>query len=109
MEPNNIQAYQCNICKKLFLPPKTICSTCKNTETTKISLSGHGKVMTSTVVHIPPNYSRKDPPYTVILVKLDEGIPVMGQLHNSSVESLIGTNVSLKKINEDGIYLFDLA
>ena len=109
MELNNIQAYQCNTCKQLFLPPKTICSACKNTEITKISLSGDGKVMTSTVVHIPPNYSKKDPPYTVILVKLDEGIPVMGQLNNSSVQSLIGTNVSLNRINADGIYLFDLA
>ena len=109
MELNNIQAYQCNTCKQLFLPPKAICSACKNTETTKVSLSGHGKIMTSTVVHIPPNYSKKEPPYTVILVKLDEGIPVMGQLNDSSTQVLIGTTVSLKKINEDGIYLFDVA
>ena len=108
MEPNNIQAYQCNTCKQLFLPPKTICSACRNTETTKVTLSGHGKIMTSTVVHIPPNYSKKTPPYTVILVKLDEGIPVMGQLNDSSAQALIGTAVSLKEINEDGIYLFDV-
>jgi len=108
MDPSNIVAYKCNTCEQLFLPPKTICSACKNTEATKVKLSGHGKIMTSTVVHIPPNYSKKEPPYTVILVELNEGIPVMGQLNDSSAQALIDTAVTLKEINEDGIYLFDV-
>ena len=108
MKPSNIDAYKCNTCEQLFLSPPIICSACKKIETTKITLSGHGKIMTSTVVHIPPSYSKKEPPYTVILVKLNEGIPVIGQLIHSSAQALIGTAVSLKEINEDGIYLFDL-
>ncbi len=108
MDPSNIVACKCNTCGQLFLPPITICSTCRNIETTKVKLSGNGKIKTSTVVHIPPNYTNIQAPYTIILVELDEGIPIMGQLENFSELPSIDTAVTLKEITEDGIYLFNM-
>ena len=46
-----------------------------------IELSGKGKIVTFTSVHIPPESRRGQAPYLVVMVELDEGPWIMGNLN----------------------------
>ena len=68
---------RCKKCGKLFCPPTADCANCGGNELDWIELSGRGRLLTYTVVRIPPISLAKDAPIAVGIVQLDEGPNVM--------------------------------
>jgi len=77
-----IMAAKCNKCGALHLPPKPVCTNCYSTDLKWVPMSGKGKLLTYTVIHVAPKQFEKLTPYPVGIVKLDEGPQLLGMLRN---------------------------
>lgn len=89
-----LSADMCVACKKLWHPHGHLCS-CGGTTFEKKILQGTGTVISFTYVTNPPTAYGGQAPYYIALIKLDEGICVMGQLTDVGDRSIcIGMRVS---------------
>ena len=95
----------CDNCDSKLFPPRDICPECGEEAKTLYNFSGRGEVYSYTTVYDPPSGYEEFTPYTVALVKLEEGPLVTAQLtdlDHGSVE--IGTPVEMvtRKLRQDG-------
>ena len=59
-----------------------------------VELSGRGKIVTYTVIHVVPTQFVDMAPYAVAIVELDEGVKITGQVRDAKPEELkIGMEV----------------
>jgi len=70
----------CPHCQAKIFPPRDICPECGEEAHTPLTLSGRGQVYSYTTVYQAPASHEEQAPYTVALVKLDEGPTVTAQL-----------------------------
>ena len=70
----------CDHCGEMIFPPRDICPACKKPAKTPHTLSGRGEVYTYSTVHSAPQGFEVYAPYTVALIKLEEGPMVTAQL-----------------------------
>ncbi len=75
-----LEAARCTGCGKVLYPARTICPECKNREFEPVTLSKRGTVVTSTVIHIPPDDFLFEAPYAVALVETPEKARLMAQV-----------------------------
>ncbi|HLF02223.1 MAG TPA: Zn-ribbon domain-containing OB-fold protein [Anaerolineales bacterium] len=95
----------CEHCGSKIFPPRDVCPDCAEEAKTLYQFSGNGEIYSYTVVHDAPEGYEEQAPYTVAIVKLDEGPLVTAQLtdvDNGKVE--IGQKVEMvtRKLREDG-------
>ena len=79
---------RCARCGALALPPKEFCPTCQQRQWETVALTGAGTVTSFTVIRIPPRGHAADAPYAVAVVKLDEGVSLLGRVVDIPLESL---------------------
>jgi uncharacterized OB-fold protein len=96
---------QCLDCSSYIFYPRIICPHCMSGQIEWKEVSGKGKVYSYTVARRPadPNFS-DDVPYVVALVELDEGVRMMTNIINTSVESVhceMEVEVVFEKVTED--------
>lgn len=101
-------AHQCGNCSRVYFPPRDICPDCHRESIGRMKemeLTGKGTIYSFTVIHdVPPAFKRQRP-YILALIKLDEGPMVTGQIVDSSPEEVeMGMKVHsvFRKIREDG-------
>ena len=76
---------RCQSCGALHLPPRSLCPACYNDELAWEQVSGRGKLVAFTTVHIAPTamieagYGRTNP-YCTGIVQLDEGPSISAQI-----------------------------
>ena len=70
----------CGHCDTKLFPPRDICPECGEGAKTLYTFSGKGEVYSYTTVFDPPAGFEETAPYTVAMVKLDEGPLVTAQL-----------------------------
>ena len=70
----------CPHCEAKLFPPRDICPECGQEAKTLYNFSGRGKVYSFTTVYEPPAGYEENAPYTVALVKLEEGPLITAQL-----------------------------
>jgi uncharacterized OB-fold protein len=95
----------CNDCGKKIFPPRDVCPYCAEPAQTPYQFSGRGEVYSHTTVYNPPAGYEEYAPYTVALVRLEEGPLVTAQLTDVEPEAVsIGQPVEMvtRKIREDG-------
>jgi hypothetical protein len=95
----------CPHCEAKLFPPRDVCPECGQEAKTLYSFSGRGEVYSYTTVYEPPAGYEESAPYTVALVKLEEGPLVTAQLtdlEEGKVE--IGTPVEMvtRRLRSDG-------
>ena len=73
-----IRGSKCAKCAALHLPPRPVCPECGGSEMTWADVSGDGVIRAFTVVHVPLSTMVGRSPYTVAVVKLDDGPSVSG-------------------------------
>lgn len=95
----------CRACGKPIFPPRDVCPHCTEAGQDPRSFSGKGEVYSfSTVYEAPAGYTEYQP-YTVALIKLEEGPLVSAQLtdvDNEEVQVGMPVEMVTRKIREQG-------
>jgi uncharacterized OB-fold protein len=82
---NNIQdgvfqAFKCVDCGMIIAPPSGSCYGCGSSKMEWTNVSGKGKLISFTVIHIAPDEFAEEAPYYVAIVELEEGTRVSSRL-----------------------------
>ena len=95
----------CPHCDAKIFPPRDICPECGQDAREHFHFSGRGKVYSYTTVYDAPAGYKENAPYTLALVRLEEGPMVTAQLTDIGSTPLeIGTPVEMvtRKLRSDG-------
>lgn len=95
----------CPHCESKIFPPRDICPDCGQEAKELYSFSGRGEVYSFTTVYDAPAGYEENAPYTVALIKLNEGPMVTAQLTDLEDRKVeIGTPVEMvtRKLRNDG-------
>jgi len=95
----------CPHCDAKLFPPRDVCPECGHEAKTLYNFSGRGEVYSYTTVYDPPAGFEENAPYTVALVKLEEGPMVTAQLTDLGDQPIeIGTPVEMvtRRLRQDG-------
>jgi uncharacterized OB-fold protein len=107
-ERYTLKGVKCGNCGRVLFPSRTLCPDCRHASVGKLSphpLAGAGKVESVTVVHQPPAGFELQSPYTLALIRLDDGPRVMAQVTDAKPgEVRAGARVRavFRRINEEG-------
>jgi uncharacterized OB-fold protein len=71
---------RCRRCRELCIPPKEYCPSCQLRDWEPVDLKGTGTITSYTVIRVPPRGRPADTPYAVAVVRLDEGVSLLGRL-----------------------------
>jgi uncharacterized OB-fold protein len=95
----------CPHCDVKIFPPRDVCPECGGEAKTLYTFSGRGEVYSYTTIYEAPAGYDETAPYTVALIKLDEGPMVTAQLTDVDEESVqIGMPVEMvtRRLRQDG-------
>ena len=106
----NQQRYQlvgeeCPSCNVRIFPPRDVCMECGAPAKELFTMTGLGEVYSFTTVYHPPAGYEFNAPYTIALIKLEEGPMITAQLTDIDVEEIrIGLPVEMvtRKLRADG-------
>ena len=83
-----LSAIRCGSCGELAIPPKELCPSCHERRWELVPLHGTGSVVSFTVIRIPPRGRLAEAPYAVAVVKLDEGVSLLGRIDGIPLDTL---------------------
>jgi hypothetical protein len=95
----------CPHCDAKIFPPRDICPKCGGEAKTTYAFSGKGEVYSFTTIYEAPTGFDETAPYTVALVKLEEGPMVTAQLTDlgeSKPEIGMPVEMVTRKLRQDG-------
>lgn len=95
----------CPHCDAKIFPPRDVCPECGLEAKAAYTFSGRGQVYSFTTVYDPPAGYEENAPYTVALVKLEEGPLVTAQLTDLGDQAVeIGAPVEMvtRRLRQDG-------
>jgi len=96
---NKLLGLKCRNCSTITCPPKMTCQECGGSELRIVELSGVGEIKTFTHTFVAPQGRECEAPYVVVLVELEEGPWISGNLIDISPDrvnmELIGRKVEL--------------
>jgi len=88
MGEGKLMAGKCKKCGKIHLPPRPICDKCYNQTFEWVQISGKGKLLTYTIIHVAPPQFQALVPYTVGIVQLENGLRLPGMVSGISEAAL---------------------
>ncbi len=92
-----LEATRCAACGRVSYPPRPVCPACCGTESQTLELSHEGRVVTYTVVHVPPGDFLMEAPYVLAVVETPEGARMMIQVVDCDPAAVeIGMPVALE-------------
>jgi len=101
-----LEAAQCGGCQKVLYPPRVNCPECGGDEFSMVKLPKNGKIVTYTVVRVPPAGFTEQTPLPIALVELDNGVRVMVQIGDveNPDDLAIGMPIRLefRRVSSDG-------
>ena len=102
LKKNKLLGLKCPDCSVITVPPKMACVKCTSPDMDIVELEGKGKIQTFTTVNVAPEGRQDEVPYTIVLVELDEGPWIMGNLigidpAQATMEELINKRVKMEK------------
>lgn len=104
----NLIGNQCGACNRIYFPPRESCPYCRRKSMDKmknVKLSGKGKIVTYSIIHVAPEQFEGQAPYPIAVIKLDEGPRITAQIVDCDIDDVkIGVRVqsTFRKIQEDG-------
>ncbi len=75
-----LEAGRCKDCGKVAYPKRQVCPGCRGSDWEDIRLSRAGKIVTSTVIHVPPEQFLMEAPYAMAVIETPEGARLMTQV-----------------------------
>ena len=92
-----LEATRCGDCGRVSHPPRGVCPACRGTDVKRLELSHEGRVVTYTIVHVPPADFLMEAPYVLAVVETPEGARLMLQVVDCDPASVeIGMPVALE-------------
>jgi len=95
----------CEGCGSKIFPPRDVCPTCAQPAKSPFTFSGRGEVYSYATVYQAPEGFERYVPYTVALVKLEEGTLLTAQLtdvDNNAVTIGMPVEMVTRKLHEEG-------
>jgi uncharacterized OB-fold protein len=80
LRKGKLMGLKCNQCGAITCPPRMSCIGCSGLDLDVVQLSGQGRIVTFTTCYIAPQGRENELPYTIVMVELDEGPWIMGNL-----------------------------
>lgn len=97
LKKDKLLGLKCKECGKINVPPKMVCGQCTSLDMEVVELSGKGNIQTFTTVFVAPEGREAEAPYTIVMVELDEGPWIAGNLididPSKATMELIGSRV----------------
>ena len=101
LKENKLLGLKCKECGIVTVPPKMVCRKCASPDMEVVELKGTGKIQTFTTCNVAPEGREDEVPYIILLVELDEGPWIMGNLTGTdpttATVELIGKRVKMGK------------
>ncbi|MFC1914276.1 Zn-ribbon domain-containing OB-fold protein [Chloroflexota bacterium] len=102
LKSNKLLGLKCQDCGSITIPPKMVCRKCTSPNMEVVELKGTGKIQTFTTVNVASEGRENEVPYTIVLVEMDEGPWIMGNLTGIdpakvTMEDLIDKKVKMEK------------
>jgi len=100
-----LEAGKCKNCSFIMFPPRLVCPRCQSRVFNTVVLADAGKIVTYTIIRVPPHPFSDQAPYAVGIVELDDGVRLTGQIVDCSFEELkIGQRVKIefRKVSQEG-------
>ena len=100
-----LEANKCETCDTKFFPPRLLCPQCKKRDLVPAQLAEKGKIITYTIIRVPPHQFADQAPYAVGIVELDDGVMLTAQIVDCDFEELkVGQRVRIefRKIFQEG-------
>lgn len=99
LKENRLLGLKCPSCGAITVPPKIVCRQCASPDMEIVELKGTGEIRTFTTVFVASEGREDEVPYIILLVELDDGPWIMGNLDGidpklASME-LIGRKVKM--------------
>ena len=88
LKKNKLLGLKCNNCGTFTCPPKMTCQECAGTDLEIAELSGNGEIVTFTQTFVAPQGRECEAPYTIVMVELDEGPWIMGNLIDTAPDKI---------------------
>lgn len=90
---------RCRRCDELAIPPKEFCPSCHERAWEPVPLDGSGTITSFTVIRVPPRGREAEAPYAVAVVRLTEGVSLLGRVADIPLESLsVGLSVRFRAL-----------
>ncbi|MFW9793906.1 MAG: Zn-ribbon domain-containing OB-fold protein [Candidatus Thorarchaeota archaeon] len=80
IEEGMFKAYRCVDCRMVIAPPSGACYGCGSSNMEWAEVSGKGKLVSFTVIHVAPDEFAEEAPYFVAIIELKEGTRVSARL-----------------------------
>lgn len=94
-----LTALRCGKCGELAIPPKEFCAACQQRAWEPVTLAGDGTIASFTVIRVAPTRHAGDAPYAIAVVKLREGVSLMGRVVDIPLDRLaIGLSVRFRPL-----------
>src|SRR5438128_12512077 len=94
-----LTAVRCGSCGELAIPPKELCPACHARAWQPVPLVGEGTIASFTVIRVAPRAHAADAPYAIAVVKLQEGVSILGRIVDISLEKIaIGVPVRFRPL-----------
>jgi uncharacterized OB-fold protein len=91
-----LMAGKCERCGKTHLPPRPLCDNCFSQEFEWVEISGKGKLLTYTIIHIAPPQFQTMAPYAVGIIQLENDLKIPGMISSAAPEQLkIGMELTI--------------
>ena len=99
LKKNKLLGLKCHACGTVTCPPKMVCQACASSDQESVELSGKGEIKTFTTTFVAPQGRDVEVPYTIVMVALDEGPWISGNLNEMDPQKIdmdiIGRRVTL--------------
>ena len=79
---------RCGRCGALTIPPKEFCESCGQRDWQPVPLGGAGTIVSHTVIRVAPRGRGAEVPYAVAVVRLDEGVSLLGRVVEIPLDAL---------------------
>jgi uncharacterized OB-fold protein len=94
---------RCGRCGELAIPPKEYCTACQQRDWQPVVLAGTGAVVSFTVIRVAPRGRGGEVPYAIAVVKLAEGVSLLGRVVGIPFEALrAGLPVRFRPLQIEG-------
>lgn len=111
LNKRKIMAAKCKKCGVINLPPRPICKNCRSSDLEWIELKGKGKLVTFSIVHVPPTPliaegHGREKPYAFGVVELEKGARITARLVGFDLKKpekiQIGMDVEAEFLEKNG-------